>query len=304
MHLCYIDEAGNGQMLTPAAPAAPPVLVIGGFTVDRTHVKSLTWDFLQVKKQFRPQLRRFPHLSEVIRTEIKGSDVRRDLRAGNRNSRRAALLLIDALLGILERYDARVLARVWVKEEGRVVDETGVYSSSISALTENFQEQLAHEHSRGMLVLDSRTKVKNAPNVHCVTTRKYRSGGDGYRGIIESPVFGHSDTHTLLQLADLLVSSMLFPLACQAYTSDLTWNVHCDGAYESLRRRIGERLRKRQFRWRDPGGKWKGGIVVSDRRFGRSGSWMLSQRASTKARIPAPAGPARLPYPEDAPPLP
>lgn len=293
MHLCYIDEAGNGQTLDPATPDAPPALVIGGFTVDRTHLKSLTWDFLEVKKQFRPQLRRLPYLSDVIRTEIKGSDVRRDLRAGNRNARRAAMLLIDALLDILERYDARVVARVWVKEEGRAIDETGVYSSSISALTENFQQQLAHEHSRGMLVLDSRTKVKNAPNVHCVTTRKYRSGGDDYRGIIESPVFGHSDTHTLLQLADLVVSSMLFPIACQTYSSDLAWNVHCDGAYEPLRERIGQRLRKLQFRWRDPVGKWKGGVVVSDRRFGRSAGLMLSTQGTTLP-IPAPAGPLPL----------
>ncbi|MBU6533071.1 DUF3800 domain-containing protein [Streptomyces sp. NPDC057245] len=66
MHLCYIDEAGNGQTIDPARPDAPPVLVVGGFTVPRSHVKSLTWAFLDVKKHYRPQLRSAEQLSEVI----------------------------------------------------------------------------------------------------------------------------------------------------------------------------------------------------------------------------------------------
>lgn len=288
MHLCYIDEAGNGQTLDPARPDAPPVLVVGGFTVPRSHVKDLAWEFLRVKKHYRPQLQRADHLSDVIQHEIKGADVRKNIRAGNHAWRRAAMELLASLLDILERHDTRVLARVWVKEEGLAFNETGVYSSSVSSLTETFQAQLAHEHSRGMMVLDSRTKVKNAPNVHCVTTRKYRTGGDDFRGIIESPLFGHSDTHTLLQLADLVVSSMLFPIACHAYTHDLTWNVHCDGAYQPLREQFGGRLKRLQFRYQDPVGKWRGGIVVSDRRTAQSSGLMFGQGKPAQPGVPRP----------------
>ncbi|MFH8800387.1 DUF3800 domain-containing protein [Streptomyces sp. NPDC017936] len=288
MYLCYIDEAGNGQTLGPARPDAPPVLVVGGFTVHDSHIKRLTWDFLGVKKKYRPQLLRAPHLSEVVRTEIKGSDVRKDVRVGNRDRRRAAIHLVDSVLGLLERCDARLLARVWVKQEGRAFDETGVYSTSVGSLTETFQAQLLDCHARGVMVLDSRTKSKNAPNVHCVTTRKYRAGGDLLKGVIESPVFGHSDTHTLLQLADLVVSSLLFPIACHAYLGDVTWNVHCDDAYRPLREEFGERLKKLQFRYRDPAGKWRGGIVVSDRRTARPSSLMFGAgRTVPGAVIPA-----------------
>jgi len=289
VHLCYIDEAGNGQTLDPVRPDAPPVLVVGGFTVPRAQVKSLTWAFLDVKKHYRPQLRNAEQLSEVIQHEIKGSDVRKNLRAGNHNWRRAAMDLVDSLLGILETHETRVLARVWIKEEGLAFDESGVYPASVAALNETFQAQLAHEHSRGMMVLDSRTKVKNAPNVHCVTTRKYRTGGDSLRGVIESPVFGHSDTHTLLQLADLVVSSLLFPIACHAYLGDVTWNVHCDDAYRPLREQFGRRLKKLQFRYQDPVGKWRGGIVVSDRRTQQPSSLMfgpLKAPAATSGLIP------------------
>ncbi|MGX4691382.1 DUF3800 domain-containing protein [Streptomyces sp. JNUCC 63] len=288
MYLCYIDEAGNGQTLDPARPDAPPVLVVGGFTVHDSHIKGLTWDFLNVKKKYRPQLRHAVHLSEVVHTEIKGSDVRKDIRVGNRDRRRAAMLLVDSVLAILERCNARLLARVWVKEEGLPFNETGVYGTSVGSLTETFQAQLTDCHSRGVVVLDSRTKSKNVPNVHCVTTRKYRSGGDSLKGVIESPVFGHSDTHTLLQLSDLVVSSLLFPIACHAYLSDVTWNVHCDDAYRPLREQFGERLRKLQFRYQDPVGKWRGGIVVSDRRTGQSSRLMFGgvKAATPKVVIP------------------
>ncbi|MER7869210.1 DUF3800 domain-containing protein [Streptomyces cellulosae] len=275
MYLCYIDEAGNGQTLDPSRPDAPPVLVVGGFTVHDSCIKQLTWDFLTVKKTYRPQLGRARHLSEVIHTEVKGADVRKDIRVGNRDRRRAATLLVDSVLGLLERYNARVLARVWVKQEGHAVNETGVYSTSVGSLTETFQAQLLDSHSRGVMILDSRTKSKNAPNVHCVTTRKYRAGGDLLKGVIESPVFGHSDTHTLLQLADLVVSSLLFPIACHAYLGDVAWNVHCDDAYRPLREEFGERLKKLQFRYQDPSGKWRGGIVVSDRRTAQPSSLMF-----------------------------
>ncbi|MGW3552377.1 hypothetical protein ACWDLL_16160 [Streptomyces griseoincarnatus] len=99
--------------------------------------------------------------------------------------------------------------------------------------------------------------------------------GGGQRGIIESPVFGHSDTYTLLQLSDLVVSSLLFPITCHAYLSDVTWNVHCNDAYRPLREEFGERLKKLQFRYQDPAGKWRGGIVVSDRRTARPSSLMF-----------------------------
>ena len=289
MYLCYIDEAGKGQTLDPARPDAPPVLVVGGFTVHDSHIKQMTWDFLSLKKKFRPQLRRAVHLSEVIHTEIKGSDIRKDIRAGNRDERRAAMLLLDSALAMLERYGARLLARVWVKEEGRAFNETGVYSTSVGSLTETFQAQLLDCHSRGVMILDSRTKSKNAPNVHCVTTRKYRAGGDSLKGVIESPVFGHSDTHTLLQLSDLVVSSLLFPIACHAYMSDVTWNVHCDDAYRPLREQFGERLKRLQFRYQDQVGKWRGGIVVSDRRTAQPSSLMFGPGTPAGQKLVIPA---------------
>ncbi|CAL9605035.1 hypothetical protein [Streptomyces sp. enrichment culture] len=118
-------------------------------------------------------------------------------------------------------------------------DESGVYPASVAALNETFQAQLAHEHSRGMMVLDSRTKVKNAPNVHC------------------------------------------------------------DDAYQPLREQFGERLKNLQFRYQDPVGKWRGGIVVSDRRTRQSSGLMFGPaKVAAAVRASVVPGQPGVPAPE------
>lgn len=76
-------------------------------------------------------------------------------------------------------------------------------------------------HTTGLMILDSRTKVKNVGSVHGIITRKFKSGGDNLANLIESPVFGHSDSHIGLQLADIVASAGIFPMACAAYCDDL-----------------------------------------------------------------------------------
>ncbi|MGP4089689.1 DUF3800 domain-containing protein [Streptomyces sp. KR55] len=272
MYLCYVDESGDGQTVDPSTPEAPPVMAIGGIIVDESRLRALTWDFIDFKKQFRPTLRRTAKLSEVIRTEIKGSDIRAHLRKGNRNQVRMAHGLVDKLLTLLERHDCRVLAKICVKEDGVTNAEEAMYGASVASLCATFENYLAGRADRGVVVLDSRTKSKNVDNVHCVTTRKFRAGGDLLPHVAESPVFGHSDSHIGLQIADLLMSAILFPAACATYADDLTWNTHCHPAYAAIRDRHCPRVGKLQHRYRTPTGKWAGGVVVSDRRRGRSAS--------------------------------
>ncbi|MGW0790917.1 hypothetical protein ACWD04_22400 [Streptomyces sp. NPDC002911] len=64
--------------------------------------------------------------------------------------------------------------------------------------------------------------------------------------------------------------------------------MHCDDAYAPLREQFGERLKKLQFRYQDPSGKWRGGIVVSDRRTAQSSSLMFAdgKRAGAATAVP------------------
>ncbi|MFE4496357.1 DUF3800 domain-containing protein [Streptomyces niveus] len=285
LHLCYLDESGTGQVLNPGVADSVPVMVIGGFTVPESQVKALAWDFIALKKRFRPELCKLPALSQVVHHEVKGETIRKSFRRPGRNQRRLAHGFLDHLLTILERRDCTVMARIWVKQDGVINDDTSMYAASVTALCANFEHYLAERSSSGIAVLDSRNPSDNVGNVHCVTTRKFAKGGDSLPHLPESPVFGHSNTHLGLQIADLLVSAVLAPSAAVTYAGDLTGNVHCHPGFVEVRDRHCPRLGKLQHRYQATTGKWTGGIVVSDAR-GHQSAGKLFTPAITAVTTP------------------
>lgn len=194
-----------------------------------------------MKKQFNPTLRHENvELSEVIAFEMKGSNLRADMRSSSRKRRRRAFGVVEKTLEILQQHGASILADVRVK--GQRPMNRWVYSQSITWLARTFDAELAARNDVGLMILDSRTKSKNVPSVNGVTTQRYRASGSDLRHLVESPVFGHSDAHVLLQIADILVSAVLFPCACAAYCLCLLDNVHPSSQYTDVRERFGERL--------------------------------------------------------------
>jgi hypothetical protein len=107
------------------------------------------------------------------------------------------------------------MAEVLIK--GQQPPSRWVYASAVGALAARFETQLAAADTQGCMILDARTKTKNTPSVHRITTSRFKSGGDRLPHLIESPTFGHSDAHVVLQIADLVASAVLFPMACAAY---------------------------------------------------------------------------------------
>ncbi|MBC3986629.1 DUF3800 domain-containing protein [Streptomyces sp. AC536] len=266
MYLCYIDESGTAQVLNPDVPDSVPVMVIGGFTVPEELLTALASDFIELKKRFRPELRTRPTLRDVVHHEVKGETLRKSFRRTGRKQRRAAHGFLDHLLNLLEQHHCTVLARVWVKQNSVVYDEEDLYASSIAVLCKSFENYLAERAASGIVVLDSRNPSDNAGSVHGITARKFSKDGDELPHLPESPVFGHSNTHLGLQIADLLVSAILAPSAAATYAADLVGNVHCDPRFAEVRERHCPRLGKLQYRYQDGQGKWTGGIVVSDAR--------------------------------------
>lgn len=114
------------------------------------------------------------------------------------------------------------------------------------------------------MILDARTKAKNVPSVNSITTQRFRTGGNAYPHLVESPVFGHSDAHVLLQLADILVSALLFPMACAGFCLCLLDNTHPSSKYLEVRERYGQRLRLLEHRYLTADGRRAGGIRVRD----------------------------------------
>ncbi|MET9328721.1 DUF3800 domain-containing protein [Tsukamurella sp. NPDC003166] len=273
MHFCYVDEAGDAERFGVDLPDQPPVFALVGMTVPSSQQKSLIWDFLQLKKEFEPRLARV-RLSELIRVEVKGSSIRRDLRSHNRNTRRAAIGKLERTLRLVEEHGCQLLGKVVVKCVDQPIVDATVYPRAVSDLAASFESLLAASNDPGVMILDSRTKVKNAGNVHRITTQRFKSGGDLLPHLAEAPLFGHSDTHVPLQIVDVIASGIVFPAACLQYCGDLDWNTHVRSEYGALKERFGRRLQALEYRFVDRDGVRRGGFQVEDR-VARRGTHLL-----------------------------
>jgi hypothetical protein len=235
------------------------VFVIGGVIVREECQLDVVKRFLTLKRSSNPNRFAGAQLSDVIRGEVKGNDLRTDIRSESRNRRRAATHFLDETLKLLSDFNCRLIARVIVKKEDEKYRDDDLYPVATRWLCRTFHENLVAEKRSGLVVLDSRTKVKNVPNAVGVLTQRLKNSGDPFPRLLDSPVFGHSDLHVMLQIADVVVSGLVFPIACIAYSSQLTWNTHSDPRYNALRERYGSKLRDLQFRYQQVG-EWRGGL--------------------------------------------
>ncbi len=167
-------------------------------------------------------------------------------------------------MDMLEALRVRIVARVWIKPIGEPIDGTAIYTSSIQRIYEYYQHFLTGINEQGIVIADGRSKTKNVNVAHSVFTQKFQQSGDKYNRIIEMPTFGNSENHAGLQIADLLCSSLLFPIAAYSYCLGHVRSVHVDAEYLRLKQRYGPRLLARQYRYQDNENRWRGGIIVSD----------------------------------------
>lgn len=93
---------------------------------------------------------------------------------------------------------------------------------------------------------------------HSVFTQKWRTGGDPYPALREVPLFAASDNHAGLQVADLVASTLVLPMAASAYGPRRS-GPHYSPRYGEVRRIFGTRVRDVQHRYRDETGRWRGG---------------------------------------------
>jgi hypothetical protein len=265
MHVFYVDEAGCTGALPSAVSPIQPVFVLGGVILEQSRLRDFTLDLLHLKDRFFPNLQ-IPNSDflDWIAVEIKGADLRRRIREAKRDPRRQALGFMDRFLDLLEANGARLLARLYVKPVGGAFNGQSVYTSAVQSLAADFQQFLAAAGTSGLMILDSRNKPMNTNVSHSVFTQKFRAAGDAYAGLVEMPVFGHSDNHAGIQGADLICSAFLFPMAAYVYCQGHVNNIHVHLQYFRIRDRYGKRLKQMQFRYQDADQWWRGGVTVSD----------------------------------------
>jgi hypothetical protein len=265
MFVFYTDEAGCTGALPSAMSPVQPVFILAGLVLREDRLKPVTHDLLNLKQRYFPRL--LPasaNFLDWITAEVKGADVRRQVRGTSRDNRRHALGVMDKLLALLERHDAKVLGRLYVKPIGGPFAGKAVYTSAVQSLATDFQQFLQTANADGLMIMDSRNKPLNVNVSHSVFTQKFKATGDAYDRLLEMPLFGHSDNHAGIQVADLLCSALLFPMATYAYCQGHVNNLHVDIRYMVIRDRFGERIKRLQFRYQDATKWWRGGITVSD----------------------------------------
>ncbi|MEK7674336.1 MAG: DUF3800 domain-containing protein [Verrucomicrobiota bacterium] len=265
MVVFYVDESGCLGTLVSANSPIQPVFALGGVILKQERLTEFTLDWLHLKERFFPKMQ-IPNSDflDWIAVEIKGAELRKRIREGPRDPRRHALGFMDKFLDLLERHDARLLGRLYVKSIGTPFNGRAVYTSAVQSLAADFQSFLAAGQGDGLIILDSRNKPKNTNVSHSVFTQKFRAAGDAYNRLVEMPVFGHSDNHAGIQAADMICSAFLFPMAAYVYCQGHVNNIHVHLQYYRIRDLFGERLKRMQFRYQDANQWWRGGITVSD----------------------------------------
>jgi hypothetical protein len=253
-------------MLPSATSDIQPAFIVAAVMIDYSHLHRATELFLQLKQRFFPGLfpsdrRRF--LAGILE-EIKGADLRRAVAVGGRNQRRHAFGFLDGVFQILRSSESLIHGRAWIKGIGKPIDGKAVYTFSIQSIYAVFQEYLRATNDLGVVVLDSRWQQVNKEVSHSIFTQKFRMSGDAFDRVIDLPAFAHSENHAGLQLADLLVSAILFPMATYTYCTGHVTNIHVQPKYSLIKERYRGPLKDLQFRYREASTRRRGGITVSD----------------------------------------
>jgi hypothetical protein len=265
LYICYVDEAGCLGTLPDSNSSIQPIFVICGVIIEHTKLSDLTHDFINLKRRFYPNIFSRLQYLDCIKQEIKGADIRSSLK-GNQSQKKFALSFTYEILSILERYNIAIIGRVWIKPIALPFNGRSIYTSSVQKLAIYFQSFLVDRNNHGIVVADSRDPAGNANVSHSIFTQKYKPGRDPFDRILEMPLYGHSDNHAMIQLADLLVSAIIFPISTRVFCSGYVINTtHHHEEFLSIRSRFGARLENLQYRFIDPStGRNSGGIIVSD----------------------------------------
>lgn len=273
MWITYIDDAGDSEQLPNATTdMVTPVFAIGAVAFEQACLHDVTMDFLALKRRFFPHLQpATPHLLDWVRPEIKGAELRKMARSRSRNERRTASTFIEQVIRLLESKGAKVFGRVWIKGIAAPIRKEAILSFSIQDCCATFQQLLAATGDTGLIVVDSSSPRLNAGVSHSVFTQKFQAIGDAYDRIVEMPTFGHSENHVGLQIADILASGLLFPIATHVYCTGTVTSVHVNPRYSNLKTRFAPRLKLLQHRYYGTDGRRRGGIVISDGLGARSG---------------------------------
>jgi hypothetical protein len=275
MKLCYFDESGDSSQPTSLSPPSniQPLFIVLGLFIDATHLHALTKRFIDLKYRFHPRL--FQQGDRYLRrlmTEVKGSNIRADFRKANKGTWKSHLQFLSELLKLLDSLDAKIVSRAVIKSPDVPFNGNKVYTSAVQDICRHFNRFLVDLKGQGLVIADHRTPGDDKTVAFSIGTQKFRTLGDPYERIVECPTFACSDVHAGIQIADLVVSTVINPIAAYTYCLGQYSSVHVSKNYFEIKRRLAPLIKQLRFGYQDDGGKWRGGITINDRLGKKSSS--------------------------------
>lgn len=238
-------------------------MVIAGIFVDSRQLVPLTRAWIELKRQHFPGRFAGVRSLDAILVEVKGSEIQALTRKSGRNDQRKASRFRKELVDLLAHHEVRIMARVWVKSQGTALTMKSSYGYAVQDIAQAFNHFVSNKGVSGVVIADSRDHRLNGEVAHSVFTQKWRAGGDPLARIVEVPVFAASDNHAGLQLADMVASTLVFPIAVAAFCERREGYVHRPDRYEAIRLEFGPALKKLRYRAKDATGRWRGGYIVT-----------------------------------------
>ena len=264
MHFLYVDEAGCPGALDRNNPMIQPVLSLVGLILPHESLKFITDEFLDLKQQFYSRSYRIRHTLDWILCEIKGSDLSKSIRSDNQTEMEHNLLFISLVLNLIKQYEGRIIGKIYVKPIDGKFDGVAAYTSACQDLHSMFQLFLESKDSRGVTIMDSRTQRQNKVVSHSIFTEKFRYQGDKYPRILEMPLFGESDNHAGIQIADLINSALIYPMIVIKFCDKRIEHPHLDNRFLRLWDSYEESLAELQVLFTDQSDLDYNGIKVID----------------------------------------
>ena len=86
--------------------------------------------------------------------------------------------MLDGVMGLVERYEVRLVGRVWVKQTGTALKPDPTYTYAVQDIARHFNHFLAVQQTQGLVVCDAREPRQDVRVAHSLFTQKHKAGGD------------------------------------------------------------------------------------------------------------------------------
>ena len=147
MLMCYVDESGDTGLFDANERNSQPVFLLCALMVNQSRLESITREVIHLKQSHFPSYSQgIQHWHDWLKVEVKGANIRRALREDTRKSRRHILGFLSAIVTLLESNDARISARVYIKEPACEFKGASVYSAAMQRLAQTFEDKLIREN--------------------------------------------------------------------------------------------------------------------------------------------------------------